>query len=365
VKVIYTEDADLLRGNLLFPITPEWMLERAAPLLERDVWMDGLITSEIVDLIQEHLKKNYSELLAKKPYDLEVLSRVRDFRTLVNLSYVVHLSRRMGVSTSLDPVLSFPLGGNSISIAEAALVYQTIVTGNVYPLLPQDKSLTMVPVITRIVDREDEILWEYKPRPQKIMTSRVSALVTEILGKVMEVGTGREAKDSVQLIFGEDEAKIGVPIPSFGKTGTANRFTNSSFVGFIPGPNKKTGDLGIQDGYVIASYVGYDNNRPMKSKHFSIYGASGALPLWINTANAIVNAHDFRDNLQPADLAFNPVSSAVPSHDALKTVPVSPVTGLPLKVSNEAPEYSHLPTIQADVQDRGEYWELKRHFEPL
>ncbi len=171
----------------------------------------------------------------------------------------------------------------------------------------------------------------------------------------MEAGTGRKAKDKVHV--------FGISIPSFGKTGTANRFTNSSFVGFIPGSNEKTGQLDIQEGYVIASYVGYDDNRPMKSKHLAIYGASGALPLWIDTAQAIVNAGEYKKNIQPADLAFDPGSNLLSGFGNLKYVPVSPLSGLAI-LSDEIPAEQRVDVL-ADVEGSGDTIKLKRHFKPL
>ena len=364
LKAIYTENPELLSSHTLVPLTPECLLNRPTPLLSREIWIDGLITSEILDLIQEHMKGHYRRLLSHKRYDLEVLSKVRDFRTLVSLSYVAYLSKKIGISSNLDPVLAFPLGPNSISITEAALAYQTIITGKVYPLVPEGGS-TNVPIITKIVDREGETLWEYEPKPEKVLSERVSVLVTEILRKVMELGTGRKAKDAVQVYLRHGEEEIGFPIPCFGKTGTANRFTNSSFVGFIPGAHDRTGQLDLQHGYVIATYVGYDDNRPMKTKHMAIYGSSGALPLWIDTANAIVNRDDYKRNLQPADLAFNPLAD--PSHRnlELQAVPVSPITGLPSTISKGIPAFSPLPSVLAEVENRGGAWEFKRHFDPI
>ena len=174
----------------------------------------------------------------------------------------------------------------------------------------------------------------------------------------MEIGTGRKAKDMVRV--------FDIPIPTFGKTGTANRFTNSSFVGFVPGPAEKSGQLDINRGYVIASYVGYDDNRPMKGKHMAIYGSSGALPLWIDTANALVNSDYYTKNLQPADLAFEPVklNLTLGSKD-IQTVPVSPVTGLPEGLSYEIPGPSTSPGVVSEVKACGDTWELKRRFEPL
>ncbi len=356
VKVVYTEDTRFFSNAALVPLTPKWIHGVPTSFKEEKIWVDGLITSEILDLLKKNMENNYMRLLDHKRYDLEVLSYVRDFRSLVNLSYVVYLSKKMGITTKLDPVLSFPLGPNSISIAEAALAYQTIMTGDTYSI-SEERRPTMIPIITKIVDPDGEVLWKYKPRPQRILSNRVSCLVTQILRKVMQIGTGSKAKDEIRV--------FGVPIPSFGKTGTANRFSNSSFVGFIPGPNKITSELDLQNGYVIGCYVGYDDNRPMKGGHLAIYGSSGALPIWIDTANAIANTRDYKGGLQLADLAFNPLSVPVPTQGKYQTVPVSPVTGLPLKSSEEKRGVSPLPEILTEAEFSGDIFRLKRDFGPL
>jgi len=363
-RIIYKESHSAPYPCDLNPVTVKWILDRSAPLAAREIWVDGLITSGIIDLLQESMQKNYKRLLTLKWYDLEVLSRIRDFRTLVNLSYVVHLSKAMGISTKLDPVLSFPLGPNAISISEAALAYQTIMTGRTYALASQ-KGPADIPAIAKIVDREGEVLWKNKQKPEKILSDRLSQVVTEILREVVETGTGRAARDAVQVCFGEKDEKTCVAIPCFGKTGTANRFTNSSFVGFIPAPRGDTGQLDIREGYVIASYVGYDDNRPMKGRHSAIYGASGALPLWVDTANAIVNARDYKKNLQPADLAFEPATGVLtPGLNGMQAVPVSPVTGLPVGPSEKS-LFPFLPEVLGEADKIGDKWELKRYFEPL
>ena len=355
-RVIFTENPEDLAPQVPLPITPEWLLEGPEPLTGEKIWIDGLTTTGVLGLIHEHMKDTYKRLLAYRPYDLEVLSRIRDFRTLVNLSYVVYLSKKIGISTRLDPVLSFPLGPNSISILEAALAYQALITGQVYGLSP-DSGLTMAPIITKIVDREGKVIWEYEPKPKKVLSTRVSSLVTEILRKVMDIGTGRKARDAV-LAF-------DIPIPTFGKTGTANQFTNSSFVGLIPGPDDRTGQLNLKDGYVIASYVGYDDNRPMKAEHFTIYGSSGALPLWIDTANAITSSEDYAKTLQLADLVFGPTASLIPIQGDLRTVPVSPLTGLPSGLPKRTTAASSPAKIIGEVADNGGTLDFKRHFEPM
>jgi penicillin-binding protein 1A len=364
-SIIYTENPGLLSYPTLIPLTPEWLMERREALSKGGILIDGLVASKILETMQERLKRNYETLLSQKHYDLDVLAKIQDFRTLVNLNYVARLARDLGVSTKLDPVLSFPLGANSISIVEAALAYQSMMTGRTFPF-KGNTGASMVPAITKILDRNGEVLYEHKPQTRKVLSDRVSTLVNEILRKVIENGTGRMAKDAVQILFSVDNLHVGVPIPCFGKTGTSNRYTNSSFVGFFPGPEQDSGKLTLPEGYVVASYVGYDDNRPMKAKYYTVYGSSGALPLWIDTANAIVNSSDFRKNVQPADLAFSSLRSLlVKDSQTFREIPVSPVSGLPLHLSHQASGPSTFPRVLTDLEDPVDTLTFKRSFEPL
>jgi len=354
VRIIYAEEPEFVSITPVHPITPEWAINQKEQFLSGKIWIDGLFDSDALDLLHENIKSNHMTLINFKRYDPEVLFWVRDFRTIVNLSYVVYLSKQIGISSKLEPVLSFPLGPNAISISEAALAYQTIMTGRTYPVAPET-GIEMIPIIRKIVDREGETLWEYEPKPVKILTSRVSGLVTGILRRVIEAGTGIKAKDAVRV--------FGIPLPSFGKTGTSNLYTNSSFVGFIPAVGEKAGQLDIHKGYVIASYVGYDDNKPMKSKHLAIYGASGALPLWIDTAKAVVNSSDYEQRIQPADLAFDPVSNLLSGYGDFLPVPISRLTGLPA-THQDGSVPSQQFEILADAVLNGNILQLKRYFEP-
>ncbi|MEE9610432.1 MAG: hypothetical protein V3W19_04230, partial [Desulfatiglandales bacterium] len=362
-RIVYAEPGHQINLPELYPITPQWIMDQTEPMIMEEIWIDDLIPSGVVDLLQLHLKKNYRRLLNHKRYDLEVLSKVRDFKTLVNLLYVTHLGKKMGIFTRLDPVLSFPLGANSISIMDAVLAYHTIMTGHYYPV--SDMIFTdMVPIITKIVDREGETIWDYEPRAKRILTSRVSGLVSEILRMVIQEGTARTAKNAIRLSTEMENERLHIPIPSFGKTGTANRFTNSSFVGFIPGPQKDSGQLDIQEGYVLASYVGYDDNRPMKGENVTIYGASGALPIWIETTNALINSHEYKGNLQVADLVFDDHSVPKMNNEGLRPIMISPTTGLPLWPEGENIT-GNAVRVLSDVDFPKDTLKLNRVFEPI
>lgn len=345
------------------PISFDTVFEVLQGVTEEDVWLDGVIPSRTIDLLESRSKEIYDKWAPLRKYDAEVLYRLSDFRRLVNLLYITRLSEQMGISTKLDPVLSFPLGANSISILEAALAYETIMTGKVYPL--GDRLTTgMAPIINKIVDRQGKIVWEYAPQPKKILSERVSGLVTDILRGVMDNGTGRSAKEAIRLKVEAENQNLSILVRTYGKTGTSNRFTNSSFVGFVPGPDKKSGELGLENGYVVASYVGYDDNRPMKSRYISIYGSAGALPLWIDSVNMIVNSPDYRKSLQMADLIFETGSAQMPSSEAFRKVPLSPMSGLPETLRDE-PGPGNLPRALTELDLQDNAWTLKRVFEPL
>ena len=357
-KILGYTDSPQYAGPLtLTPVTPDLAVSEGPLFFDPDaILIDGWLPSEMISLLERNTERNFAEMLARKRYSFETLSRIHDFRTLVNLSFVVYLSRKLGIDTALDPVLSFPLGPNSISIMEAALAYETLLTGIRFSS-PVGEKEDSVPIIQRISDREGNVLWEYTSDPKKVVSDRVSVQVSEILRNVMENGTGRSARDAVRV--------FDIPIPSFGKTGTSNNYTNSSFVGFIPGYNKKGGQMSMKDGYVIASYVGYDDNRPMKGKYLSVYGAAGALPLWVDTAKAVVASPDYVAGLQPADLIFSQMVLPEEIKREFRKEPVSPLTGLPLQPVERDQRRSQGPEVLSPMQEKGGEWQLMRHFEPF
>ncbi|MFH1481043.1 MAG: transglycosylase domain-containing protein [Pseudomonadota bacterium] len=363
-RLVYSQSLLSQRHPHLRPLQVEWVTHSPTQLDRGKIWIDNFLPSLFLDSLQQHMEKHYKRLLTFRRYDPELLFKIHDFRILVNLLYVTFLSKEIGIFTPIDPVLSFPLGANSISIMEAALAYQAIMSGNIYPF-PETSLSPMIPIITKIEDRKGEIIWEYQPHPKKIISGRVSGLVSGILNLVMEKGTGQSARNAIRLAVEIDNQKVDIPISSFGKTGTANRLTNSSFVGFIPGPNEESRSLDIRDGYVIASYVGYDDNRPMKAKHISIYGASGALPIWIDTANAIANSHDYKKDLQLADLVFGTPLSTMWNTIGLQSVPISPLEGLPVGWDEERGSSKKGFSILADLETKEGTLRLNRLFEPL
>lgn len=354
-RMIYTENPGAIPHTVLLPVQPEELVGIGSLPKMEEIWVDDLLASWTIDELQANLKRKYKELHARNRYDLDVLFWIRDFKTLVNLSYVAYLGKKMGIGTRLDPVLSFPLGANAISILEAATAYQAIMTGRVFPL-SETSEPQPAPVITKIVDRDGETIWAYKEMPDAVLEQDAAESVREILKKVMEVGTGLTARDAVDV--------EGHHLPLYGKTGTSNRFTNSSFVGFIPAPANPTGELKFRNGYVVASYVGYDDNRPMKGQHFAIYGSSGALPLWIDTMNAIAHIPRYKDAVDMEAIAMHAPGGVPVCAKGLQAVPVSPLHGMAVNLQETRDGSNPITFLCAPAEISGEAYRLRRKFAP-
>jgi membrane peptidoglycan carboxypeptidase len=318
-RVAYIEDMSFAPESSLIPLASAGGVDASG------IWIDGRLPSRLLDALERKTAENFRKIKDKPRYSMEVLRNIKDFKTLVNLHYGLRLAEQMGIYTEMEPALSFPLGAHSVSIMEAALAYQTMMTGVRPVLFPENPDL--VPIITKITDRDGETIWEYKPSSRRILSREVSSQIMEILRLVVTHGTGRRAEGAVRFqIEGKPDSDVTIPV--YGKTGTANRFVNSSFAGCLPGPDPKTGVLTLNEGYTITAYIGYDDNKPMTSPNFSIYGSTGALPVWIDAANAVVSGPEWRNLFRPADRVFSTSDPHVDPH-ILKPVTVSPVSGLP------------------------------------
>lgn len=303
------------------------------------VYIEGTVSASALQLLYESLQKEYGRLADLPAYGKEVLFEVRDFKILAGLTYLTSLCRAMGIESQLDPVLSFPLGSNVISLLEAAHAYEAMMTGNVFRRGRHDAGVGLA-VIARIEDSDGDLIYEPKQVVEEVADKRISLAVTDILRNVVRFGTGRYAERNVRL-RSSDPAKdeqlraLDLTLPVYGKTGTANRFTNAAFAGFIPGRGEG-GALEIEKGYVLTSYVGYDDNTPMVHKTTRLSGAGGALPIWVKLANTIFLERDYAASLDLADLAFAGVSEVPVQPPALGQITVAvdddrgglPVAGL-------------------------------------
>jgi len=322
VPLSYVQASLLFKGN-----------EQSLRFSPEDILIDGEICAATLSALQQSMERELTKLKRHRRYEMATLWHLRDYRILVGLLYVRNLGEVLGFETPLEPVLSFPLGPTAVSILEVAQAYATFLEGKQYieqADFPPKQSI----IIDRIVDAQGEEIYRYVPQDKQILDSRVANMVSEILENVVNFGTGAGAKDAIamELDLGVKDKKMMITIPTLGKTGTANEYSNSSYIGFVPGFSAKgETSLSLGDAFVVASYVGYDDNKPMKNSHIRIFGASGALPIWIDVANKIVNSRVYQQSIDPVDFAFLPESHlSLTPPPGMTSVPVDEGSGLPL-----------------------------------
>lgn len=108
-------------------------------------------------------------------------------------------------------------------------------------------------VIDRIENADGEVLFQADVRALPLFRDSVSWLTSDILGKVMDQGTGASAR------------RLGFSVPCYGKTGTTNDYRDAWFVGYT-----STVTTGV--------WVGMDRPATIMNRG---YGSTLALPVWV------------------------------------------------------------------------------------
>ncbi len=162
----------------------------------------------------------------------------------IGASKVIALAKKLGISSTLPPLLSLALGSGEVTPLELAGSYLPFANGG-KKLIPT--------TIRRILDREGRVLYQAPTEHSTVIDPGVAYLVTQALGGVLRKG-GTAANV---------EGVINRPVA--GKTGTTEENRDAWFVGYTP-------DL------LTCVYVGCDHNER------SLPGAANqiAAPIWAN-----------------------------------------------------------------------------------
>ncbi|MEC7986322.1 MAG: penicillin-binding transpeptidase domain-containing protein, partial [Myxococcota bacterium] len=236
-------------------------------------WIDGKISMETMQTLLEKRSEYAESYRDMDPYDMEFVLHHPDFLRLINLRYMAHFARELGVKTKLPNKLSLVLGAIDVSLNEMNQLYAGILNGSMYQL----KDWSRPYMIDKIFTADGDLIYQAKPEKKDVVDPLVGAQVANIMHSVFQNGT---AKNKVVKLD-------GYRVPAIGKTGTTTSNVRAAFCGMLP--REYAGLWSIEDGIVISSYVGFDQNREMKRNKVQITGSSGALPFWVDTAQAIAD----------------------------------------------------------------------------
>jgi membrane peptidoglycan carboxypeptidase len=264
-----------------------------------DVRLDGWLTLARLDEMSTRVTQRAAAAKAV-PGDMGLgrLYQHHDFRIAVALRYLVRFTQALGATSKIEPVLSFALGTNVLTLAEDAKIYQTLLDGHTHRFY-EDGPPNQLNLIKRIESPSGETLYVAKDVSERIVSPEPSRALLEILRRVVTHGTGSLLHRELVIETGKG---VKLRVPAFGKTGTTNDFTSGSFAGFLPRPAAKGRRLDPLSSYVIAAYAGFDRNEPMRHGRFRGYGSDVALPAWLDVAKAIVRTPAYADDLDALDL---------------------------------------------------------------
>ncbi|MBI2602428.1 MAG: transglycosylase domain-containing protein [Deltaproteobacteria bacterium] len=290
--------------------TGEGGLPQFGQILE-DIHIDGFLPRKLLERITHIIEERYKDITTgdgDDPYRLASYFQHYDFRIGLGLKYIVQLGHTAGVFSHLEPVLSFPLGTNDVTVGEVAKIFQTFIGGKTYRFFEEGPT-NQISFIKRIEDRFGTVLYKPVRQEHAIVPPVIAHHMREILRKTVTHGTGRRARGELYISAngGSDEQEGAdrtkkIRIPAFGKTGTTNDFMTAYFAGFLPFPTERKKALDPDDSYVVATYVGYDLNREMRRGRQRIYGGVGALPVWTEFLKDVIKIRHYDDYLDALDL---------------------------------------------------------------
>jgi penicillin-binding protein 1A len=270
--------------------------------------LGNLLSAAAFDFVDRQVETEFQRMVEQLPYRMEILEHVEDYRILVGLRYLMSLGEAMGIRSGLEPVLSFPLGSNSVTVLETTRVFETMVSGQSHFFTEAngdiDESLA---IIDRIESEDGMVLYRPQQSSRFLVDPKTSLALGHILENTVKFGTGRAADQQIKLTGTGDEVvdQMGLSIPLLGKTGTANRYTNASFYGYLPAARDDGNGLTLENGFSVGVYVGYDDNKPMRRGSTRVTGSLGALPAWTGIVADIVARQSYAASLDPVDLSFN------------------------------------------------------------
>jgi penicillin-binding protein 1A len=233
--------------------------------------------------------KNYKEKFFGPTLLREALAKSRNVVTIkilkdVGIDYAIDYARKLGITSNLSRDLSLALGSSGVSLLELVNAYSVFANSG-YRVEPV--------FVTKIVDRDGNVIEEAPPVREKAMEKNTAYIMTSLLESVVQQGTGRKVR------------ALGRPVA--GKTGTTNNLFDAWFVGFTPR-------------YVTGTWVGFDEEGSL-GKYET--GARAASPIWLGFMQNIMQNKPVRAFQVPEGIVFSKIDAEtglLPIPESEKTI---------------------------------------------
>ena len=263
-----------------------------------------------------------------------------DFRRSLSMAEYARFAHEIGINQKLQKVFSMPLGVNEITLAEISTAYQSILTGKVFKCKDGEWN---EPCFIKEIKKDGQSIFKNSVESKVILDSLITSQMGAMLRSVFVNGTARSQVNALTVVSSDKGTSLRYP--ALGKTGTTNDYRNVAFLGAIPTYVSEKEGIALDSVVAIGSYVGFDNNKPLRSGRTRIAGASGGLPQWAAFAKEeieILGTPEYIDFFDISMLA----EGEVPLHLANERgqITVDPMSGFYIA---DASQGRPLPYIEA------------------
>ncbi|MGE0354209.1 MAG: penicillin-binding protein 1A [Gemmatimonadales bacterium] len=187
---------------------------------------------------------------------------------------VISEARRFGITTPIPPYPSIYIGAAEVTPLEMVGAYTAFA----------NLGVRTTPIgILRVEDRNGNILWQARPRSERIMDPQHAWLMESALEDVVNRGTA----------FVNTRGR-GFTVPAGGKTGTTNDYADVWFIGFTPD-------------YVTGIWIGMDQRQRIMD---NAQGGRLAAPAWTAMMKEIYERRPApEDWARPDGLTFDTIDN--------------------------------------------------------
>ena len=262
-----------------------------------------------------------------------------DFRRSLSMAEYARFAHEIGINQKLQKVFSMPLGVNEITLAEISTAYQSILTGKVFKCKDGEWN---EPCFIKEIKKDGQTIFRNSVESKVILDSLITSQMGAMLRSVFTNGTARSQVNALTVTSPDNMTSLRYP--ALGKTGTTNDYRNVAFMGAIPTYVAEKEGIALDSVVAIGSYVGFDNNKPLKSGKTRIAGASGGLPQWAAFAKEEIEILGTADNIDFFDISML-AEGEVPLHLANERgqITVDPMSGFYI---SDASQGRALPYIE-------------------
>jgi penicillin-binding protein 1A len=260
--------------------------------------------------------KNYKERFFGPTLMRDALAKSRNVVTIkilqdIGIDYAIEYANKLGIHSDLSKDLSIALGSSGVSLLELTKAYSVFA----------NRGYLIEPVfITKIEDRDGNVLEEMAPERIKVIDETTAYLMTHLLEGVVKYGTGWRVK--------------ALNRPVAGKTGTTNNLFDAWFMGYTAR-------------YITGTWVGFDDEAPLGK---SETGSRAASPIWLGFMQRILADTPPKIFEVPEGVVFTQIDAEtglLPIPESKETVFVC------FKEGTEPIEYSKKP---GEIADTGEFF---------